>query len=87
MQQQAPQQQQGQHQQQGQQQGSAGGLSAPSMPASNVRLRQGVLDLIKATFAAPGSPFAADKFVSGRGARGLLAAWGGRPKSGPYFVP
>lgn len=38
----------------------------PGMPASSiVRLRQSLLELLKAAFAAPGSPFAADKFVSG----------------------
>lgn len=39
----------------------------PSTPASaaNLRLRQSLLELLKAVFAAPGSPFVADKFVSG----------------------
>lgn len=39
----------------------------PSTPASaaNLRLRQSLLEFLKAAFAAPGSPFVADKFVSG----------------------
>lgn len=42
-------------------------LGTPTTPASaaTVRLRQGLLELLKAVFVAPGSPFASDKFVSG----------------------
>lgn len=41
--------------------------STAAVPASagNLRLRQSLLEVLKAVFAAPGSPFAADKFVSG----------------------
>lgn len=48
-----------------------------------MRLRQGLLELLRAVFSAPGSPFAADKFVSGEG-----AAVGGRcaPASGAFSL-
>ncbi|KAL4458989.1 hypothetical protein ABPG75_013854 [Micractinium tetrahymenae] len=41
-------------------------LCGPSTPActAHMRLRQGLLELLRAVFSAPGSPFAADKFVS-----------------------
>ena len=42
-------------------------LGTPTTPASAaaLRLRQSLLELLRAVFGAPGSPFAADKFVSG----------------------
>jgi hypothetical protein len=50
----------------------------PGAPAAaNVRLRQGLLELLKAAFAAPGSPFAADKFVTGGGRREGVCGWVG----------
>lgn len=56
----------------------------PSTPASaaNLRLRQSLLELLKAVFAAPGSPFVADKFVSGGQlvVRRKARRWGARPR-------
>lgn len=53
---------------------SAPGAQAGAKPASSshIRLRQGLLELLKAVFAGPGSPFLADKATSGEWGRGLL---------------
>lgn len=53
--------------------GNGSGPDLPGVPAAaNVRLRQGLLELLKAAFTAPGSPFAADKFVTGAQKGSLL---------------
>lgn len=47
------------------------GRSFSALPpsASHLRLRQGLMELLKALFSAPGNPFVADKTVSGAGGR------------------